>query len=242
VLNEYTVTSGCLPPPSSSASSRASRTGAPGSSSRRRFSAPRCRQLLAHFQTAWRSGARLQCLVTAPLPRPHAPRRMPARRSRQQHDLCPARRRASPHGAGHTPCCPRADAPCVPVPGAELRRARFYQDPDAPDAFADGGSMPRRRRDDGGGEGWQRARGDEPANSEEEEGDQPPSAGARLLADCCPPASPHMRRAARPASCGAALLAGETTSERHRGARQPCTPRRRPSVADALHTHPRARR
>ena len=52
----------------------------------------------------------------------------------------------------------RAEAPRVPVPGAEMKRARFYQDPDAPGAFADGGSVPKRARDDGGGEGWQRAR------------------------------------------------------------------------------------
>ena len=66
----------------------------------------------------------------------------------------------------------------MPVPGAEMRRTRFYRDPDAPGAFADGGSVPKRPRDDGGGEGWQRARADDPTDSEDEEGGQPPS-GAR---------------------------------------------------------------
>ena len=80
-----------------------------------------------------------------------------------------------------------------------MKRTRFYRDPDAPDACGDDGSVPRPRRDDDDDGERQPARGDEPVYSEEEEGDQPPSAGARLLADCCPPASPHMRRAARPA-------------------------------------------
>ena len=217
MLNEYAVTSGCLPPPSSSASSRASRTGAPGSCSRRRQRAPDCRQGPAHFQTPSRPGARLQCLVAAPLPRPHAPRRTPARRSRQQHGLWPTRRRSSPHGAGHTPCCPRAEAPRVPVPGAQMKRARFYQDPDAPGAFAGGGSVPNRRRDDGGGEGrQQRARAHDPA-------------------DCSPtarwpqPPPPAARR--RPA--GGLPLAGETTGQPQRSAaptapttlHRPCCPR-----------------
>ena len=172
------MASGCLPPPSSSASSCASRTGAQRSSSRRRWSAPECRQALAHFQTRWRSGARLQCLVTAPLPRPHACGRTPARRSRQQHGLLMTRRRPSPHCAGHAPSWPRADVPCVPVPGAEMKGFRFWQDPDAPGAFAGRGSVPRRRRDDDRGEGCQPARADDPTDSEDEDAAQPPS-GAR---------------------------------------------------------------
>jgi len=116
----------------------------------------------------------------------------------QQHGLWPTRRRWSPHGAGHTPCCPRAEAPRVPVPGAQMKRTRFYQDPDAPGAFAAGGGVPTRRRDDGGGEGrQQRARAvDDPADSEDEEGWQPRSGARRHAPTARWPHTPRPRRAA----------------------------------------------
>ena len=59
VLNEYTVTSGCRPSSSPSGSSRASRTTAPGSSSRRRSNGHLCREGAVAVQwSRRRAGAR----------------------------------------------------------------------------------------------------------------------------------------------------------------------------------------
>ena len=104
-----------------------------------------------------------------------------------------------------------------------MKRARFYQDPDAPDAFADGGSMPRRRRDDGGGEGWQPARADHPTDSEDEEGGQPP-AGARRHAPTARGPQPRAPPLARGAPPG--WWAGETMSVATRRQPQAALPAR----------------
>ena len=125
VLNEYTVTSGCRPSSSPSGSSRASRTTAQGSSSRRRSNGHLCREGAVAVQwSRRRAGARPPSFW-------HHPRMRARRSSRTLHALCLRSRRRDEGAAstftlcraratlGAKPCACARHHPCI----ARLRDA-----------------------------------------------------------------------------------------------------------------------